>query len=94
VLKSFGMISSSQHRAVCIWPLVVMMMIFPSVLVFSTWVHHVVHRNNLQRVMSSLFLFFPTVSDIEALRVALSIPSMGMDAPFVKNLLLLVIMFQ
>jgi len=45
-------------------------------------------------VISSLFLFLLMVSDMVVSRAALSIPSIGMDAPAVKNLLFSVIMLQ
>jgi len=73
---------------------VVTMMIFPGGFIFLLGYTTMSHRSSLRRVISSLFLFLPMVSIMVVLRAALLIPSSGMDAPVVKNLLLLMIMLR
>jgi len=85
VEKSWGSLSSSQHWAIESWLFVMTMMIFPVVSVHSTWVHHELHKRSFLMVMSSLLLLI--IMDMYVSKVVLLMPLMGMEAPFVRNLL-------
>jgi len=83
VEKSLGNLSSIQRLATGSCPFVITIIIFPGVSVFSTWMHQELRRRSSRTVMSSCLLLMVTVMRMS--KVVSSMPSTGMEAPWVRN---------